>query len=124
MQGMRTAGSAKSTALRGLRRNRIRDSQVVRCRAHACELSRKGMPQVAKRKCITSRNDVIFAFQPHFPGVAGARLAFAGNVVVIGNDLGPDEAALEVGVNDARRLWGLGALRDGPGARFLGPTVK
>ena len=68
---------------------------------------------------ITVRNDVIFAFQPHFPGVAGARLAFAGNVVVIGDRFGPDEAALEVGVDDARRLWRLRALRDGPGARFL-----
>ena len=40
--------------------------------------------------------------------------------VVEGDDLGLDEALLEVGVDDTGRLGGGGALLDGPGAGFLG----
>ena len=40
--------------------------------------------------------------------------------VVEGDDLGLDEALLEVGVDDAGGLGGGGALLDGPGAGFLG----
>ena len=40
--------------------------------------------------------------------------------VVEGDDLGLDEALLEVGVDDAGRLGGGGALLDGPGAGLLG----
>ena len=36
------------------------------------------------------------------------------------DDLGLDEAALEVGVDDARRLGRLGAALDGPGAALVG----
>ena len=47
-------------------------------------------------------------------GHAAARLE-----VIEGHYLRADEAALEVGVDLARRLGGLGALFDGPGAAFL-----
>ena len=40
--------------------------------------------------------------------------------IVIGDGLGADEAALEVGVDLAGGLGRLGAAVDGPGARFLG----
>ena len=39
--------------------------------------------------------------------------------VVVGDDLGLDEALLEVGVDDAGRLRGLPALLDRPGAHLL-----
>jgi hypothetical protein len=41
--------------------------------------------------------------------------------VVEADDLRLDEALLEVGVDDARRLRRLGTLRNGPGARLLRP---
>src|SRR6185312_7330544 len=46
--------------------------------------------------------------------------AVAGDVVVIGDGLAGDEAALEVVVDDGGGLGGLGAGRDGPGTGFLG----
>ena len=49
-----------------------------------------------------SCDDVVLAFQPQLAGVARAGLAVAGDVVVIGDGLGADEAALEIGV-DRRR---------------------
>ena len=49
-------------------------------------------------------DDVILAFEAKLPGIAGTGFAAAARIVVIGDGLGADEAALEVGVNDARRL--------------------
>ena len=43
------------------------------------------------------------------------------HVVVVGNDLGPDEAALKIRMDDARGLRGLPALVDGPGPHFVRP---
>src|SRR5262249_578939 len=37
---------------------------------------------------------------------------------------GPDESALEVGMDCARRLWRFGPLRDGPGPRLLRPNSE
>src|SRR5579863_1660183 len=39
----------------------------------------------------------------------------------LGARLGADEALFEIGVDDAGRLRRLGAARDGPGMRLLGP---
>ena len=52
---------------------------------------------------------------------AGAGLPATGDVVGVGDGLGADEAALEVGVDHARRLRRLRALVDGPGLRLLRP---
>src|SRR5256885_9984975 len=49
------------------------------------------------------------ALEAHLAGILGALLAAAGDEVVIGDDLGGDEAALEVGVDHGRRLRRLGA---------------
>src|SRR5258707_10216393 len=43
-----------------------------------------------------------------------------GHQVVVGDDLGLDEAALEVGVDDAGGLGSGGPLADRPGAGLLG----
>ena len=55
-------------------------------------------------------DDVVLAFEPQLAGVARAGFAAIGDVVVIGDGLGADEAALEIGVDDARGLRRLGAL--------------
>ena len=47
---------------------------------------------------------VVLAFEPQLAGVARAGLAAERDVVVIGDGLGADEAALEIGVDDAGRL--------------------
>src|SRR4051812_3796231 len=52
---------------------------------------------------------VLFAFEPHLAGVAGAGLATGRDVVVVADGLGADEALLEIGVDHAGRLRGLGA---------------
>ena len=46
-------------------------------------------------------------------------LAAVLDVVLVGDNLGPDEALFEVGMDDTRALWGLPALMEGPGAHLL-----
>ncbi len=55
------------------------------------------------------------------PASLAPDLAAERDEVVVGDGLGADEALLEVGVDDAGGLRRLGAARDGPGARLLGP---
>ncbi len=43
-----------------------------------------------------------------------------GDIILIRNHLGADEAALEIGMDRAGRLGGLGAAPHRPGARLLG----
>src|SRR6266478_4216243 len=64
---------------------------------------------------------VFLAFEAQPAGLAGARLAAERHIVVIRDGLGADKAALEIGVDDARRLGRLGAAGDGPRFRLLGP---
>src|SRR5688572_23023510 len=66
-------------------------------------------------------DDVILAFQPQLAGVTRAGFAAERDVVVVGDRLAADEAALEIGVDDAGRLRRPGAAINGPGARFLRP---
>ena len=62
--------------------------------------------QLAKRKCSTSpsRDDVVLAFEAELARFARARLALVGDIVIVGDRLGADEAFFEVGVDDAGRL--------------------
>ena len=62
---------------------------------------------------------IVLAFEPHLAGIARAGLAAERHIVVVGDGLGADEAALEVGVDDAGRLRRAGAARHGPGPRLL-----
>ena len=58
------------------------------------------------------------ALDAELAGFAGARLALARDVVLIGDGLGADEALLEVGMDDRRRLGGGGTGLDRPGLLY------
>src|SRR5262245_34733699 len=62
---------------------------------------------------------VLLAFEPQLASLARAGLALAPDVIVVGDRLGADEAALEISVDRARRLRRARALGHGPGARLL-----
>ena len=49
-------------------------------------------------------DDVFLALGPHLAGFLGLGLAAAGDEIGIGDGLGPDEAALEIGMDDAGRF--------------------
>ena len=70
-------------------------------------------------------DDVLLALEPHLARLLRALLALAGDEVGEGDDLGADEAVLEVGVDHAGRLGRRGAA-DGWSRRALpsGPAVK
>src|SRR5947207_3118071 len=65
-------------------------------------------------------HNVVLAFKPELAGIAGTSFAIEADIVVIGDGFGPDEALLEICVNDPGRLRRPGPLGDGPGAGFLG----
>src|SRR3954470_16701574 len=68
---------------------------------------------------IAIRDDIILAFEPQLAGIARAGFALERHVIRIGDRLGPDKTLLEIGMDHARRLRCLGALRDRPGASLL-----
>src|SRR5205807_1280431 len=79
-------------------------------------LTRSGKPEVHD---IAVADDIVPTLEAHAAGVARARLATEMYVIVIGDGLGPNEALLEIGVNDAGRCRRASAFFDGPGARFF-----
>src|SRR5687768_18409149 len=64
-------------------------------------------------------HDVVLALVARLARLLGAGLAGERHEIVEADRLGADEAALEIGVDRARRLGSLGAVRYGPGARLL-----
>src|SRR5262245_51265084 len=64
-------------------------------------------------------DDVVLAFEPELAGVARPRFAVERDVIVVSDGLGADEALLEIGMDDARRLLRPRSVRHGPGARLL-----
>src|SRR5690606_2849125 len=64
-------------------------------------------------------HDVVLALHADLAGGLGRGHRTGFHQVVVGDDLGLDEAALEVGVDDARRLRSRPALADRPGPRLL-----
>ena len=64
-------------------------------------------------------HDVLLALHAHLAGRLGRDHRAIAHEVVERDDFGLDEAALEVGVDHARRLWCGPTLMDGPGARLL-----
>src|SRR5258708_16248765 len=73
----------------------------------------------SKKRDVAVREDVFLALEPVFAGLAGGGDGAEAGEIVIGNDLGLDEALLEIGVDDAGGLRGLPAFLDRPGAHFL-----
>ena len=67
-------------------------------------------------------DDIFFAFVARLAGFLGGNFAAERHEVVIGDRLCADEAALEVGVDDARRLRRLGAA-SGPSRRAF-PSAR
>ena len=72
----------------------------------------------AEQHHVAVLDDIVLAFGAQLAGVAGARFAAELDEVVVGDGLGADEAALEVGVDLARRLGRPRAPVHGPGARL------
>src|SRR6202162_6650520 len=62
---------------------------------------------------------VIGALKTHLAGVLGARLAAAGDKVLIGDRLGADEALLEIRMDAPGSLRRLGTARHCPSSRLL-----
>src|SRR3546814_9098304 len=73
----------------------------------------------AKVKDIAVLDDVVLALGAHLAGLLGAGLAAAADEVVVGDGLGADAAAIEVGVADAGGLRRPAVGIHGPGARLL-----
>ena len=65
-------------------------------------------------------DDIFLAFLTQLAGFFRSVFTAQANEIVIGNRLGPDKPALHIRVDFTRRIRRLGALMDGPGARFLG----
>jgi hypothetical protein len=59
-------------------------------------------------------DEVVFSFKPHFSGFLRPRLAAIAHKIIVGDGFGPDEALLEIRMNDAGRLRGERSLTDGP----------
>src|SRR5690348_5035876 len=66
-------------------------------------------------------DDVVLALAAHVAGLFRALITAERDVIVVGDRLGADEAALEVGVDDPRRLRRRVADVDRPGADLLRP---
>src|SRR5208337_1901633 len=64
-------------------------------------------------------DDIFLAFEPEFARLASARLAVAGDIIVIGDGLGADKTFFEIAMDDARRRRRLRAGLNGPSASFL-----
>ncbi len=63
-------------------------------------------------------HDVLFAFEAEQALLARSRIGASAGEVCVADDLGADEAALDVGVDRAGGLRGARAARDRPGAHL------
>ena len=70
----------------------------------------------AEMQHVAVLHHIFLAFQAELAGLARARLALVGDIVVIGDGLGADKALFEIRMDDARRSRAARALLDGPGA--------
>ena len=65
-------------------------------------------------------DDVLLALDAHLAGGADSGFSLIIDEVVVLDDLGTDEALLEIGVDDAGGAGGLVSLMDSPGAALVG----
>src|SRR5438105_468230 len=89
-------------------------------RSSAAARERRGLHVEAEFDDVAVAHDVVLALDADLADCAGRGQRTGRDQVVVGDDLGLDEAALEVGVDDPRRLRGGRAGPDRPGPGFLG----
>ena len=70
-------------------------------------------------------HDVVLALKPQFAGLPGPLFTFARNEIIIGNDLGPDETTLEIGMDNGGglRCGRTDSHRPGPDLFYPGGEV-
>ena len=68
---------------------------------------------------VTVLNHILLAFAAELALLLGGVDTAVLDHIIIGNDLRPDEAPLDVSVDFTGGLRGLGALFDGPGAALI-----
>ena len=68
---------------------------------------------------ITIFHDVRFTFNAHLSGFLGFLFSLKGNIILIGNGLGPDKTALKITMDHPGGLGGVGAALYRPGSRLL-----
>lgn len=71
-----------------------------------------------KQDDVAVLDDVVFAFEAGFAGLAGSDPAFVFDHVVVGDDLGSDEAFFDIAVDFSCGDRGCGSFLDGPGPCF------
>ena len=62
---------------------------------------------------------ILLPFQAHLARFLGALLAFESYELIIGDDFGPDEAFLKIGMDDSGRFGCSVSYVDGPRAHFF-----
>src|SRR5690606_37674816 len=90
-------------------------------RRDPCEPRFKGSDVELELDHVAVGHDVVLALHAYLAGRAGSRHRAGRHQVVVRDDLGLDEATLEVAVDHPGRLRGGGADRDGPRPRLLRP---
>ncbi len=83
-----------------------------------------GLYVEAEQHDVAVLDDIVLAFGAEFTRLAGRRLATERDIVLVGHGLGADEAALEVAVDDARRLGAFDPFSTVQARASFGPTVK
>src|SRR6266536_3408453 len=91
---------------------------MLRCRSAAYRPARSEVE--AELDDVAVGHEVVLALDADPAGGSGGGHGAGGDQVGEGDDLGLDEAALEVGVDHAGGLGGGGAGADGPGPGLLG----
>src|SRR5690606_36882458 len=98
--------------------------RCYRASKQSCEMLRNGSlgsDVEAEVHDVTVLDDVVLAFQTPLARFLGTGFAVVLDEVVVADDLGADEALLEVGMDHARRLGGGSTDLDCPGTYFLDP---
>ena len=73
---------------------------------------------------VTIRNAIVLALQSPLTRFFRTCLTLVGYEIVIGHHLGPNEAFLEVSVNNTRCLRGCGSDFNGPGPNLFWPRSE
>jgi len=69
---------------------------------------------------VTINHFIRLALLPELAGSLDSRFTAVLMEIGIAHDFAANELVLEIGVDDACRLWCFGSLSDGPGTNFIG----